>query len=131
MDSHHSSKSLNSLELQAWLKEKLADAQKQHRTLDKTVSDLHAERKALIGDGKPRDLKKDLKRRHTAFETALKQHEKKISDARSDLETQQELLKTREAEHDQYTKEQAVLEEAFSTGLKETGFADEAAFGNR
>jgi exonuclease SbcC len=108
--------------------EKIDDAQAQRRVLDKALSDLHAERKALIGDGNPRDLRKDLKSRHNTFETELKQHEKKIADVRSDLDTQKELLKTREAEHDQNTKEEAHLKEAFSAGLKETGFADEAAF---
>jgi exonuclease SbcC len=108
--------------------EKQDDAQKLHRDLDKAVSDLQTERRALIGDGDPRDLRKNLKTRHNAFETALKQHEKMISDIRSDLDTQKELLKTRDAEHDQNKIEEAKLREAFSAGLKETGFVDEAAF---
>lgn len=108
--------------------EKQDDAQRQRRALDKAIFDLQSERRALIGDDDPQDLRKNLKTRHDAFETALKQHEKMISDVRSDLDTQKELLKTRATEQDQNTEEEAHLKEAFSAGLKKSGFADEAAF---
>jgi len=109
-------------------KEREVAIQKETNAFEKTISNLLSERKALIGDGDPQKLKKDLKVRQSKYESTIKQFEKQISETQAELASNKALLKARKKENDDKSADENRLKKEFLKKLKNTGFTEEADF---
>ena len=109
-------------------KEKEGEIQEQRGIVEKTVTGLKAERKALIGEEDPQKLKLKLKARHSKYEATLGQFEKQISETRTELASNKALLESRKKEICDTTADENRMQQEFLSKLKTAGFPDEAAF---